>query len=195
MGRPPKKPYERRLTEDYGLTADRANPKRYCDQLSPRDMKSFRESIFATDDSYSLFIAEVRSSVEDDCSITLSPALQRDLELTFYMFEILFRKGLVTASVRDAVCKKSLTDARTCTVLRDTSKWNTLPAQLGSVEEFKRKYLSGELDVDFKPEAKTPIQINFYSMPPDEDEDLDPADEPRGHWDGLVWHQAEAEGS
>lgn len=63
-----------------------------------------------------------------------------------------------------------------------------IPAALGTPAEFKNRLADHEMELRYTVNRQeTTIRIHVYQLPPDENEDLDPADEPAGHWDGLKW--------
>jgi hypothetical protein len=65
----------------------------------------------------------------------------------------------------------------------------TIPAELGTPSEFKTRLAGHEMELRYTVNRQeTTIRIHIYQLPPAEDEDLDPADEPAGHWEGLTWH-------
>jgi hypothetical protein len=77
-----------------------------------------------------------------------------------------------------------LKDARS----RRTELPPKIPAALGTPAEFKKHLADHEMELRYTVNRQeTTIRIHVYQLPPDEAEDLDPADEPAGHWDGLKW--------
>ena len=63
-----------------------------------------------------------------------------------------------------------------------------IPAELGTPAEFKERVAGHEFEIRKRFSRREHVlAIRVYSLPPDEDEDLDPADEPAGHWEGLKW--------
>lgn len=64
----------------------------------------------------------------------------------------------------------------------------TVPAALGTPAEFKKRLHDHEMEIRYMVNRReTTIRIRVYELPPDEDEDLDPANEPSGRWEGLKW--------
>lgn len=62
------------------------------------------------------------------------------------------------------------------------------PAELGTPEDLRRRLAHYELEVRLEFNRREPmIRFVVVPMPPDEDENLDEGDEPRGHWEGLKW--------
>lgn len=83
-----------------------------------------------------------------------------------------------------AIKKLAIEDARS----RSRSRPSQFPVELGTPAEFKARLAGHELEIRLKADrCNHIISIRFYQLPPDEDEDLDPADEPAGHWEGLKW--------
>jgi hypothetical protein len=69
-----------------------------------------------------------------------------------------------------------------------------IPAELGTPEEFRRRWQGGELDIFAKTDGTRRNQIirvkstglrEHLEAQPDEEERLGPADEPPGRWEGL----------
>jgi len=71
--------------------------------------------------------------------------------------------------------------------LRPGADLGEFPEEMGTPEEFYRRWKGYEIDVQFVNENRATQRITYlqYPMPPDEWEDLDPAGEPPGHWEGL----------
>jgi hypothetical protein len=62
------------------------------------------------------------------------------------------------------------------------------PAELGTPAEFRERVTGHELEIRLKVDrSNNVISIRVYQLPPDEDEDLDPSEEPAGRWEGLKW--------
>lgn len=62
------------------------------------------------------------------------------------------------------------------------------PAELGTPAEFKKRLADHEMEIRCTANRREQvIRIVVYAIPPDEDEDLDPSEEPAGHWEGLKW--------
>lgn len=52
--------------------------------------------------------------------------------------------------------------------------------------EFKRRLSCGELEISLQTVGRElVICVRECPLPPDEEEDLDPKDDPKGHWEGL----------
>ncbi len=79
---------------------------------------------------------------------------------------------------------------------RPTEPLPVFPDSLGTPEEFFERWQRGEIEVRFtsRNRATQTCEIWQHAIPPDEEENLDPADEPPGYWAGLKWIP-EVEGS
>jgi hypothetical protein len=63
-----------------------------------------------------------------------------------------------------------------------------IPAELGTPAEFKERLADHEMELRYTVNRReTTIRIRVYQLPPHEDEDLDPSEEPAGHWEALKW--------
>lgn len=63
-----------------------------------------------------------------------------------------------------------------------------IPPALGSPAGFRLACLRNELEIHLESNRRTHlIKIAVLPIPPDEPEDLNEAEEPPGHWNGLVW--------
>jgi hypothetical protein len=83
-----------------------------------------------------------------------------------------------------AIKKLAFEDARS----RSRSRPSQFPAELGTPSEFKKRLAGNELEIRLKADRSNHlIHICAYQLPHDEDEDLDPSEEPVGHWEGLTW--------
>lgn len=66
-----------------------------------------------------------------------------------------------------------------------------IPGELGTPAEFKERLAGHELEIRTRFNRREQvIAIRVYQLPPDEYEDLDPSEEPPGHWEGLKWISA-----
>jgi hypothetical protein len=61
-----------------------------------------------------------------------------------------------------------------------------IPAELGTPAEFKARVLGHELDIILD-HRKRAVRIRIYPLPPDENEELNQSDDPKGQWAGLTW--------
>jgi hypothetical protein len=63
------------------------------------------------------------------------------------------------------------------------------PALWGSPKEFLERWRCHEVDMRFVYVNRSSMRFELWaeSIPPDAPEDLDEAEEPSGHWDGLKW--------
>lgn len=73
--------------------------------------------------------------------------------------------------------------------LRPETSLPVFPEVLGSPDEFFERWKGYEFDVRFSRKSRRTqvFEIRQYRLPPDEPEELDEADEPKGHWEGLKW--------
>jgi hypothetical protein len=117
--------------------------------------------------------------VNDDADIPLPAPWLRYLEYLDVVAEHLSPKDKGAA-----IKKLALEDARSRRNLRPTQ----FPAEIGSPTEFKKRLAAHELEIRLEADRRNHvISIRFYQLPPDEEEDLDPSEEPAGHWEGLKW--------
>jgi len=117
--------------------------------------------------------------VADDGSIVLPAVWRRCLEYMNVIAERLSPKD------KGAALKRLfLEDARS----RSSEPPLEIPAELGTPEELKRRLAWYELEIYLKSNRRDQV-IHFVvnQFPPDVEEDLDEADEPKGHWEGLKW--------
>lgn len=78
----------------------------------------------------------------------------------------------------------ALQDARS----RHDSEPSQFPAELGTPAEFKERLAGHEFEIRTRFNRREQvIAIRVYQLPPDEYENLDPSEEPPGHWEGLKW--------
>jgi hypothetical protein len=78
----------------------------------------------------------------------------------------------------------ALEDARS----RHSTRPPVFPAELGTPEEFKKHLADHEMEIRYTASRREQlIRIRVYQLPPDEEEDLDEPNDPKGHWEGLKW--------
>lgn len=117
--------------------------------------------------------------VPDDEDNALPTTWQRYLEYMDVVAEELSPKD------KGAKLKRlALADARS----RRSARPPEFPAELGTPAEFKKRLADHEMEIRCTANRREQvIRIVVYAIPPDEDEDLDPSEEPAGHWEGLKW--------
>ncbi len=92
-------------------------------------------------------------------------------------------------------CQNKLTEPERAELLKhvdDLRPINPLPVfdeSWGTPEEFLDRWRCHELDVRFvcKNRGTQMFEVWRESIPPDEPDDWDESEAPRGHWDGLKW--------
>jgi hypothetical protein len=117
--------------------------------------------------------------LNDDAGVPLPAPWLRYLEYVNVVAEYLSPKDKGAA-----IKKLALEDARS----RFRSRPPQFPAELGTPAEFKARLAGHELEIRLRADRRNHvISIRVYQLPPDEQEDLDPSDDPAGHWEGLTW--------
>jgi hypothetical protein len=81
----------------------------------------------------------------------------------------------------------ALADARSRYWEQPPRVFRPMNAPLGTPAELRQKWLYGELDIRTRAGNRREHIIEIWELPPDEPEDLDGAEGPSGHWDGLTW--------
>jgi hypothetical protein len=196
-GRPPKLPeFMIRLGEDQtkwdkwltaiGLPKHSSSTKEIPEHMLPQVVNENGESVTwavgetlgdesltqPSDSWFALFL-------KDEEDVVLPAPWQRHLQYMDVIAEYLYPKD------NGANLKRlALQDARS----RRGEPATKFPAELGTPEELRRRLAHYELEVRLEFNRREPmIRFVVVPMPPDEDEDLDPSEEPEGHWEGLKW--------
>jgi hypothetical protein len=180
------------LLRTYGLPQEPSSRNEVQQDCLPRDERGRRLTLDELGESVTQQTDELTSLHHEagaDESIALSPQWLRYLE---YMDVI---AAALSPKDRGAELKKLfLADAR--------SRYWEHPPEVRVPEsltpaELWRKWAEHEIDI--RPVGSNRrdqiVEIIHYPMPPDEPEDLDPADAPPGHWEGLRWVPAETPGN
>ncbi len=128
------------------------------------------------------FLASIQLESALDESVGLSDPWLRHLEYMDVVAEALSPKD------NGATLKRLfLEDARS----RYREIPEDFPVELGTPKEFRTRWESKDLEIRLEANRRRQlIKIAVIPIPPDEPEDLNEAEEPDGHWEGLRWFPA-----
>jgi len=145
------------------------------------------------------FLAEIAALASAEQNVdSLSEVWQREIGLVSLFADILFAQGELTDSQRrkakEAILEEALmkTKARQLPFdsrLENVSLDPTMQSELGSVEELKRRWKTGEIDVHI---GGNQVIVTEYLVPPDEPDEPG-SEEIDGHWEGTTWKRGRRE--
>ena len=145
------------------------------------------------------FLAEIAEFASEEQAVgSLSAAWQREIELVSLFADILFTQGELTDSQRAEAKKAILEEALMKTKARQmpfdgrlesVSLDPGMQSELGSVEELKRRYKTGEIYVHI---GGNQIIVTEHLIPPDEPDEPG-SEEIDGHWEGTTWKRGPQE--